>query len=75
MPPEVITVTLHAPTVPEGTIAVIDVEELMITEGEGVVPKFTVAPAAKLLPTIVKLIPPLLGPTMGLIELSVGTPK
>ena len=74
VPPAVVTSTLFAvPALPEGVVQVIEVVEL--TEGAAqVLPSIVavVAPVTKLVPVIVTLVPPAVGPLLGLIAVTVG---
>ena len=71
VPPEVLTVTSTVP-VPAGEVAVRLVAELTLTPVAAVGPKWTVAPEAKLVPLTVTTVPPLDGPELGLMEVTVG---
>lgn len=74
MPNDVVTVTLTDPAVPAGELAVIEVDELTVTDEEAVEPKSTVAGATKFVPVIVTTVPPDAGPAFGLNEVTVGCP-
>src|SRR5579883_248161 len=65
VPPPVVTVMSTVPAASAGETAVIWVGELTTTDAAGVEPKFTVAPARKLAPPIVTLVPPVVGPEDG----------
>ena len=71
VPLGVVTVTFTAP-VPAGLTAVIDVVEVKVTPVAAAAPKSTVAPGAKLLPVMVTVVPPALGPIAGLTPLTLG---
>jgi hypothetical protein len=73
VPPAVVTKTLAVPAVRDGVTQVIEVAE--ITEGEvQATPMIVtvVAPVTKLVPVIVTLVPPAVGPEVGLIAVTVG---
>ena len=67
------TVTLLEP-VPDGDVAVIEVEELNVTEVPEVVPNLTVELLVKPVPVIVIGVPPAKGPLVGLMEVTAGVP-
>ena len=71
LPPTVVTITSFAPVVPAGVVAGIVVE--LLTENVAAVPPIVtpVAPV-KLAPVIVTLVPPVAGPLVGEILLTVG---
>ena len=70
--PFTVTVTVTAPALPAGVVAVIDVLFTTTTLVAAVAPNFTVAPAAKFVPVIVTAVPPAAGPLFGLTLLTVG---
>ena len=73
VPPAVVTKTLAVPAVLDGVTQVIEVAE--ITEGEVQATPLivtVVAPVTKLVPVIVTLVPPAVGPEVGLIAVTVG---
>ena len=70
--PLTVTVTVAAPTLPAGVVAVIVVPFTTTTLPADVPPSVTVAPAAKLVPVIVTGVPPSVDPLFGLTLLSVG---
>jgi hypothetical protein len=57
-----VTVTVRAPALPAGVVAVIDVPLTTTTLVAAVDPNFTVAPEAKFVPVIVTAVPPAAGP-------------
>jgi hypothetical protein len=57
-----VTVTVTAPALPAGVVAVIDVLLTTTTFVAAFVPNDTVAPVAKFVPVIVTAVPPLTGP-------------
>jgi hypothetical protein len=67
-----VTVTVTAPAVPDGVVAVIDVLLTTTTLVAAVLPKVTVAPEAKFVPVMVTAVPPATGPVFGLTLLTVG---
>ena len=72
VPPGVVTVTLAGPAVPGGEVTVIEVAELTTTDVPAVPPKLTVAPATKLVPVMVTEVPPVVGPAVELMDVTVG---
>jgi hypothetical protein len=68
-----VTVTVTAPTLPAGLVAVIVVLFTTTTFVAAVLPNFTVAPAEKSVPVIVTAVPPATGPLFGLTLLTNGT--
>ena len=71
-PPELVTVTVTAPALPAGTVAVIVVLFTTTTFVAAAAPNVTVAPAKKFVPVIVTAVPPAVGPLFGLTLLTVG---
>jgi hypothetical protein len=71
-PPELVTVTVTAPAVPAGVVAVIVVLLTTTTLAAAVLPNVTVAPEAKFVPVMVTAVPPATGPLLGLTLLTVG---
>ena len=67
-----VTVTVAAPAVPAGVVAVIEVPLTTTTFVAAVLPNVTVAPAAKLVPVIVTAVPPAVLPVFGLTLVTVG---
>ena len=67
-----VTTTFTAPAAWAGVIAVIDVLLTSVTPVEAVPPRLTVAPAKKPVPAIVIVVPPLMVPELGAIEVTVG---
>ena len=63
--PLTVTVTVTAPALPAGVVAVIEVLLTTTTFVAAVLPNFTVAPVAKLVPEIVTAVPPATGPLFG----------
>ena len=71
VPPVVVTVTSTVP-VPAGEVAVIDVAEFTVKPVALVAPNLTAVAPVKLVPVIVTLVPPAVGPAVGEIEVTVG---
>jgi hypothetical protein len=69
-----VTVTVTAPAVPAGAVAVIDVPLTTTTLVAAVLPNVTVAPLAKFVPVMVTAVPPVVGPLFGLRLATVGWP-
>ena len=61
-PPGLVTVTVTAPALPAGVVAVIEVLLTTTTLVAAVPPNVTVAPAAKFVPVMVTPVPPPTGP-------------
>jgi hypothetical protein len=72
--PTLVTVTVTAPALPAGVVAVIDVLLTTTTLVAAVLPKVTVAPVAKLVPVMVTAVPPAVDPLFGLTLVTVGWP-
>ena len=72
MPPAVVTVTLTVPADSAGDVAVMEVVEPTVTAVAVTVPNITVAPEAKLVPVMVTEVPPVVGPEVGLMPVTVG---
>jgi hypothetical protein len=68
-----VTVTVAAPAVPAGVVAVIVVLFTTTTLVAAVLPNFTPAPATKFVPVIVTAVPPAVDPLLGATLLTVGT--
>ena len=71
VPPAVVTVTFTVPT-PAGDVAFNCVPFTKVTDVLALVPNFTVEALVKLVPVMVTLVPPDAGPTIGLINVTVG---
>ena len=71
-PPELVTVTVTAPALPAGVVAVIVVLFTTVTPVAAALPNVTVAPEKKFVPVIVTAVPPAVGPVFGLKLLTVG---
>ena len=72
-PPVLVTVTVTAPALPAGVVAVMLVLLTTTTLVAAVLPNVTAAPAAKFVPVIVTDVPPAVVPVPGLTLLTVGT--
>ena len=70
--PRFVTVTVTAPAVPAGVVAVMVVLFTTTTFVAAAVANFTVAPAAKFVPVIVTLVPPDVDPEPGDTLVTVG---
>jgi hypothetical protein len=70
--PLTVTVTVTAPAVPAGVVAVIVVLFATTTLVAAAAPNVTVAPVAKFVPVIVTAVPPATGPLFGDTLLTVG---
>src|ERR1035438_3861709 len=71
-PPGLLTVTITAPALPAGVVAVICVPLTTTTLLATVLPNVTVAPAAKFAPVIVTAVPPDVVPLFGLTLVTVS---
>jgi hypothetical protein len=67
-----VTVTVTAPALPAGVVAVMLVLLTTTTFVAAVLPKVTVAPEAKFVPVIVTAVPPAVDPLFGETVLTVG---
>jgi hypothetical protein len=67
-----VTTTLTAPAAWAGVVAVIEVLFTTVTPVADVPPSFTVAPAKNPVPVMVTAVAPLVGPVLGVIEVTVG---
>jgi hypothetical protein len=70
--PGLVTVTVTAPALPAGVVAVIVVLLVTTTLVAAAAPNDTVAPDAKFVPVIVIDVPPTVGPLLGLTPVTVG---
>ena len=73
VPPAVVTATLLAPTVPAGVLAVIEVALTTTTFVADVTPIFTLVAPVKFVPVMVIVVPPVVGPDVGVTLLIVGS--
>ena len=67
-----VTITLLAPVVPDGVVAVMPVALTTITPVAAVPPMVTVAPVTKPVPVTVTPVPPAVGPLPGEIDVTDG---
>ena len=70
--PPTVTVTVTAPALPAGVVAVICVPLTTTTFVAAAPPNVTVAPVAKFVPVIVTAVPPAVDPLFGDTPLTVG---
>ncbi len=71
VPPTVVMRTSTVPT-PAGAVAVIWVLLMTVTPVAAVAPKVTAVVPEKLVPVMVTLVPPPIGPAVGEMEVTVG---
>jgi hypothetical protein len=71
-PPAVVITTFMAPAVETPVVAVIEVALFTVTFVAAAVPIVTVAPVTKLVPVMETTVPPLIGPELGVIAVTVG---
>jgi hypothetical protein len=67
-----VTVTVTAPALPAGVVAVICVPLSTTTFVAALLPNVTAAPAAKFVPVIVTDVPPAVGPALGDMLVTAG---
>ena len=72
--PVLVTVTVTAPALPAGVVAVIVVLFTTTTLVAATLPNVTAAPVAKFVPVIVTAVPPAVEPLLGDTLLTVGCP-
>ena len=73
VPLVVVAVTVTAPAVPAGLVALIEVADTNVTAVPAFAPNITVvAPDTKPVPVIVTTVPPATGPLVGLNNVTVG---
>ena len=72
VPPGVVTATLTLPALPAGVTAVICVAETTVNDAAATPPNVTAEASVKFVPAIVTLVPPAVGPLLGLTESTVG---
>ena len=73
VPEAVVTVTLTVPAASAGSTAVICVAELTVKLVAAVLPNFTAVAPVKLVPVMTTVVPPAVGPVLGLTAVTVGT--
>jgi hypothetical protein len=71
VPPAVVTVTSTVAAAATGAVTVMELVESAVTEPADV-PKCTLLALARLVPVMVTVVPPLVGPLVGLIPDTVG---
>jgi len=71
VPSAVVTVTSTVP-VPSGATATICVAVLVVIDAAAVAPNFTAVADDRSVPVIVTVVPPALGPVVGLIDVTTG---
>jgi hypothetical protein len=67
-----VTVTSTVPAAPDGEVAVMLVALLTVKVVAAVAPNFTAVAPVKLVPVIVTDVPPVVGPLVGLMEVTEG---
>ena len=67
-----VTVTCTVPADSAGDVAVKEVDELTVVAVAVTVPNITVAEEVKLVPVMVTDVPPLVGPLVGVMDVTVG---
>ena len=72
VPPNVVTVTSTIPAEPAGDVAMIDVGLLTVKLVAAAVPNITAEAPLRFVPVIVTDVPPVAGPAVGAIPLTVG---
>ena len=73
VPPAVVTATLLAPVVPAGVLAVTEVLDITAMFVASMPPTVTLVAPVKLVPTTVMVVPPVVGPEVGLTLRMVGS--
>lgn len=74
VPPGVVTVTSTVPALSVGEVTVIAAADSAVIM-PGVAPKLTAEADERLAPLMVTVVPPAVGPLIGLIPVTEGTPK
>ena len=72
VPPAVVTRTLADPALPAGVVQVADVEEATLKVVQAVPPTDMPVAPVKLVPVMVMVVPPVVGPLVGKMDVSVG---
>src|ERR1700747_1889507 len=72
VPPGVVTVTSTKPAACAGATALSWVADTNVTKVDAVAPNFTLAPDTKLVPLIVTVLAPVVGPAIGLTLVTAG---
>ncbi|PIT03973.1 hypothetical protein TSA1_26775 [Bradyrhizobium nitroreducens] len=73
VPPAVVTVISTVP-VPAGDVAVIEVAELTVKPVAAVAPNVTALAPERFVPVMTTVVPPVCGPAVGAIDVTVGVP-
>ena len=68
------TSTLAAPAVPAGVVQVIEVAVLALSAVQAAPPILTALALVRVVPVMVTLVPPAVGPLLGLMAVTVGGP-
>ena len=74
VPPAVVTVISTAPAPPAGEVAVIWVAELTVKAVAAVAPNLTAVAPLRLVPVMITVVPPPVGPALGAIDVTEGAP-
>ena len=73
LPPPVVTITLAVPALPVGVVQVIDVVDVTVSGEQNFAAILTlVPPMTNWVPVMVTLVPPVTGPLLGLMAVTVG---
>ena len=72
VPLKVVTVTSMVPTEPDDEVAVMEVAELTVNEVALLAPNLTAEAPRKPVPVMVTVVPPAVGPAIGLMVVTVG---
>ena len=72
VPPAVVTATSYAPAVAAGVMAVIWVALATVTDVAAVEPNITADAPVKFVPVMITLVPPAIGPLLGVTDVIVG---
>jgi hypothetical protein len=73
VPPEVVTVMSTGPAEPAGAVAVMELALLIVNDVAVAAPNLTAVAPVKFVPVMVTLVPPAVGPAVGLTLVTVGT--
>ena len=73
VPPGVVTVTSTAPCAPPGAVALMEPPETTVKLVAFAAPNRTAVAPASPVPVIVTMVPPVVGPVFGLIDVTAGT--
>ena len=72
MPPAVVRVTSTVPALPAGAVTVMEVAVLAVSPVAEFVPNFTPVAELKLVPVMITVVPPAVGPLVVLMLVMVG---